>query len=1114
MRRVVWPKTRPTAGFTSGRRRFSHGGKLHRLSHNLLRGAHLGASVRVTGGRHAGNVVSPSEVGKSNPTMVTGLRSVSVGLKFLGDGGDGRSGGARRTRVTSGARHLVLLLLAGAATACVSANDGPTPGAVGKVSHAIKEGVDDVDTPEANAVVRLTSNTGKLCTGTLITPRLVLTALHCVRDREVIGEDPVPVCTDVKGIDRVTSGMSWNALSPGTDPKVLARIGPPGTGMQASVIRSLTAITTCISQPPIGNPEKDIALLQLDRPILGVKSADMELYSTRPDTFTLGSGGGLAGWGNDGNDQPALRRKRMDVPNVPFEHDPGFDGFATIDGNPPGDDVNFGDSGGPLYRTLPDGRRKVLGVLSGFSVGTWWADIGTTAASDWISSNMLSETWVHHTALWYLSHRKDPATMKFGEASYDGQCQRDIDYDCDLWTNDVDNCPATYNPDQAEVDDSQPGSPNPQVQCLACPYSAADASNPTGDKDRDGVCDPPPPELPAPAWRRFDNCPSIKNTDQANCNLASETAHELHVLGDACDPVPCPKFEMGGGEVRFQSGLPYDPYVGRLAFGRIVRDTVIPQPVAPHNAIAGDANGNPRPADAGLIDTDARFCQQNEERRFNCLAPRVMHSDLAGLDEGRDASQPWHRITQRQEGAALTPRGTSYPWRYAPGASVARHIWDFRADWQHWWVSPPDGEPLIPPSEGTACANGGTWGEGTCLDGVLWHHARTFIGDPEDTIPGGAYVGLHEPQLPNPNAGEPDRSKWRHATPGLSNRYERIAPDEAFTLQTKPLGRYRHLWKWQKLVDPLPPIADDTVRRHHVRFVGIDDDKVSHLLHDDGGGEVLGARVSAALADISGEPIAGIAEPDGVVRHVVDGLEGAVVSHDGTSIFDFVVNDGNVLRRASELGWDVTGATSGDAPSPRTDFVTFTSAALGAVFVGGGRVPDGSAPASTVHIFRPGLGWAEITPAGGGFIDPRAMVYSPVDGKLWVLDNVKRARGMNPAVLTLYRVDPMTQETETMGDFAWSAASVPRLFLSLDTTGHVLLTTSRASTSQVTRLDVTGGAVVASGHASLELETHEAPAAGFGELAFVKRSADGVVHGVHRLTTLPAGTVSLGSMFQ
>lgn len=121
---------------------------------------------------------------------------------------------------------------------------------------------------------------------------------------------------------------------------------------------------------------------------------------------------------------------------------------------------------------------------------------------------------------------------------------------------------------------------------------------------------------------------------------------------------------------------------------------------------------------------------------------------------------------------------------------------------------------------------------------------------------------------------------------------------------------------------------------------------------------------------------------------------------------------------------------------------------------------------------------------------------------------------MNPAVLTLYRVDPMTQETETMGDFAWSAASVPRLFLSLDTTGHVLLTTSRASTSQVTRLDVTGGAVVASGHASLELETHEAPAAGFGELAFVKRSADGVVHGVHRLTTLPAGTVSLGSMFQ
>jgi len=50
----------------------------------------------------------------------------------------------------------------------------------------------------------------------------------------------------------------------------------------------------------------------------------------------------------------------------------------------------------------------------------------------------------------------------------------------------------------------------------------------------------------------------------------------------------------------------------------------------------------------------------------------------------------------------------------------------------------------------------------------------------------------------------------------------------------------------------------------------------------------------------------------------------------------------------------------------------------------------------------------------------------------------------------------MTQETESMGDFAWSAASVPRLFLSLDTTGRVLLTTSRAHASS-------GGAASATG---------------------------------------------------
>ena len=100
------------------------------------------------------------------------------------------------------------------ATVGCAANEHPRdPGEQPRIRH----GWDDVDTPLANASVRLTNAGDALCTGTLISPTRVLTANHCLTSNEegVPGMWGVPVTVSPYGTDWAIKGSKSVSIGVG-----------------------------------------------------------------------------------------------------------------------------------------------------------------------------------------------------------------------------------------------------------------------------------------------------------------------------------------------------------------------------------------------------------------------------------------------------------------------------------------------------------------------------------------------------------------------------------------------------------------------------------------------------------------------------------------------------------------------------------------------------------------------------------------------------------------------------------------------------------------------------------------------------------------------------------
>jgi len=323
-------------------------------------------------------------------------------------------------------------------------DDVETAETVAGVSAALKGGgvQDDTGSAEANVVVSV-NWPGVSCSGTLLTPQIVVTAAHCVW-----GEP----------------AGCFSSPQVGT-----VQIGP--INGQGPIFRGVAVDAASVCDSLFGS---DVALLYLDQPVTAASMRAKQPTGTLPAvpriypaTFQSPGGAmfGVAGFGLP--DASKRHVKYFLSEGLDHEIDGGDGSYWRI--NLHDWETGNGDSGGALFTMNPDGTRHLVGVVHGRSYPTIgpnyivFTDITRPGMDGWVSARISEGTVpsaLRHSDPWLARHGKTQSD-RWGHADYSGPCLPESDQDCDGWFDlgDVlhDNCPATPNSDQLDSDDDNIG---------------------------------------------------------------------------------------------------------------------------------------------------------------------------------------------------------------------------------------------------------------------------------------------------------------------------------------------------------------------------------------------------------------------------------------------------------------------------------------------------------------------------------------------------------------------------------------------------------------------------------------------------------------------------------
>lgn len=920
------------------------------------------------------------------------------------------------------------------------------------------------------------------CTGTLITPQIVLTANHCFTGLASANECHVTATSaDI---------IVGNSLSDVTNPK--ANPGCPNKGICNPLYSSAAVLLRSGWDNCQADFASDVAIVYLQEAV-----TPASLVAKTPKGYPVPAAPhilepdflsphhakyGVAGY----QGQNTRLEKEFLSDDIDNDTEDGSSYWEIKRGDW---DTDKGDSGGPLftiYNTQTgDLRRNVIGVLSGWHFGPAsaymrWADLTRHGNDDFIRGNITNESvpeWLRPSDAW-LEKRGKTRQNWWGQLDYTGPQDVNADPDGDGWKGGHDNCPQVANSDQRDSNGNGAGD--------ACDLMWSGAK----DSDGDGV----PNGYPgAPAWYKTDNCPGIYNPDQANCNLDAELAERTRVpgteiLGDACDPVPC-------ADVSIEPSAAPPPHagygnktVGGWTAGRLNNNRFLVNRVSPHARNSGSTAGN-APTAYG-IETGARFCQRNIALGFDCRAPaNVSDAEFEYAPswdaEVYDPAHPWHRIS-------IDLSYNAWTWDYDNTVTPTAQMWAYWNDNAHW-----DHNGLIPPAEGSyagICARPEV-GEGTCLDGTLWYHAKTEIGRTQSQVRR-IFVGRHD----NGVGGGANN---------MANSYFDVRPDEAYWNGYAGTGLMRQFYLRIPDGDPAP---DEDVFRARMRpLVAEDLSKPAFVAWDNGSAREAGEHVSEWMQSNLNYPTyawLSAAEPPGVATRLDDRIAGVALDTYGQNVYEGALLDGRQLRAMQELGdASFNSFSDGNGPGARQGWIGSFSRSVGGVFVVGGTDVWTGEQLHDVHLWRYGVGWQPVEIPG--LEKPVAAVFSPVDQRLWLLD--EKANGTSQLV----RIDPFTNTFESLGVWANDTSVWDGHRLELDRDGNPLLIASSASlrASQVASLGW-NGAVFARVLDRDVPYTTQMPLVDQNEYGFIEVDQTGALGAIRRKAALSGGQGPIDGMFR
>ncbi len=714
------------------------------------------------------------------------------------------------------------------------------------------------------------------------------------------------------------------------------------------------------------------------------------------------------------------------------------------------------DSGGPLF-VMPDatdpGTKDEIGIFSTFKVESDFS--GPLAAiCDAFGCNGLSniDVWADITAptmkAWILSYVDPDGDGRWeGETDYprtapgtpgcdvqanpacDPGCDAVNDGDCDFVTDDHDNCPDDWNPDQYNTDD---------------PGSAYDPDNRADPGDACDRCfrDPGPPDDPDcnedAEVLKWGDRPALREDAIVGNPLNPwpiDTAPALvqnrqRYRGDTCDPVACM------GMAPEQSPVP-------LGSSVVVADPACVLQAALRNKQCQYTSTNRIDRDgrvwaafgAQTGGTGYRFCQcdgpfltRNDRQR--CLRGGTQVCPTSGSEFNSAALWP-HLHTLSQVDPAFQGLGTTGEtgtegdvFTAAPKALVKKFDWAF---WQDY-----NAIKSTSVSFPIAGANAGS----IALDGLMWSNVREF-----------PVLSVHDADL---------SSFWTpmeiRVQEGFSNDSSSvIVPGQWVGPCTADPGCQ---WAFTKpfLLGPDPVDFSDRV------FAGLPgriidvtsraDPYVASVLLAGAttpGLELVPAAENGAYIATQGEglPVMGVIDTSSLV------VEGLVQQGAGGALTRYrSIEPRGVAAQAVPIASSCAGALGGDTmPASVIATLSATRSAL-FLFVGGPSVPG-----AVLRYDTATASCARIVPAPSNadtFGQPLAVVYNAIDRSLYAMD---RKRRFGPVRILRIRLDGQVRVVRRVAA-PWGAHP----YLAVGQDGELVIATNhrRGRRFRVMILDVHG----------------------------------------------------------